>query len=63
MGKNGSIRLHEKNLRLVVIQFQYILCHPDFHVRDACLHGEDSGVYLIRRTGLKELRVTSKRTG
>ena len=25
----------------------------ELHVRDACLHGQDSGVYLIRRTGLE----------
>ena len=25
------------------------LCYPSLHVRGACLHGEDGGVYLVRR--------------
>ena len=27
---------------LMVIQFQFVLCHPDLYVRDAGLHSQDS---------------------
>ena len=47
--ENGSVWLHEESLCLGVIQFQFVLfvlCHPGLHVRDACLLGQDIGVYL-----------------
>ena len=37
----------------ILSSFSFTLCHPSLHVRDACLHGQDSDMYLIRRTGLK----------
>ena len=43
-GKNASRWLHKESLCLV--QFQFVLCHPSLHVRDARLHGQDSGVHL-----------------
>ena len=51
--KSGSIWLCKDSLCLVIIQFQFVLCHPGLHVRDACLHGQDSGMHLIRRTRVK----------
>ena len=45
--KSGSV--YRESLCLVVIRFQFVLGHPGLHVRDACLYGQDSGVYLIRR--------------
>ena len=43
----------------LVIRFQFVLRHPGLHVRDAHLHGQDIGVYLIMGTGLKQLCVIS----
>ena len=41
--------------------FSLVLLHPSLHARDVCLHGQDSGVCLVRRTGLKQTCAISKR--
>ena len=52
VSKSGSVLLYKESLCLV-IQFQFVLSYPCLQVRDACLHGQDIGVYLIRRTRVK----------
>ena len=49
-----SVWLYKENLCLVFIQFQFVWCHPGLHIRDACLHGQDNGMCLIRRTRVKQ---------
>ena len=51
--KTCSVLLYKESLCLVVIQFQFVLYRSGFNVRDAYLHGQDSGVHLIRRTRVK----------
>ena len=55
--ERGSVRDNEQTLCFIIIQIEFVWCHPCLYIWNAILHALDWGVYLIWIAGIVQLGV------
>ena len=59
--ERGSVRDNEQSLCFIIIQLEFVWCHPCLYIWNAILHALDWGAYLIWTAGIVQLGIICER--